>query len=90
MTYEIIATNRFKKERLRLSGEVILLVDEVVFRLANGESLEAKFKDHRLKGDLSGVRECHVKPDILLLYELNKNKLILTCLRVGSHAEIFG
>ncbi|WP_304418120.1 type II toxin-antitoxin system YafQ family toxin, partial [uncultured Helicobacter sp.] len=46
-------------------------------------------KDHALKGEYIGFRECHIKPDLLLIYQKDKHILILTCIDVGSHSKLF-
>ncbi|WP_085440410.1 type II toxin-antitoxin system YafQ family toxin [Magnetofaba australis] len=57
--------------------------------LANDQSLAAKFRDHDLGGNWAGYRECHIKPDLLLIYQKpNDNTLKLA--RLGSHSELFG
>lgn len=66
------------------------LVLDIVTKLANGENLEEKYKDHLLIGNFKGCRECHVKPDLLLVYKINENVLELTLVEVGSHSQLFG
>ncbi|HDX6298077.1 TPA: type II toxin-antitoxin system YafQ family toxin, partial [Campylobacter fetus subsp. venerealis] len=48
-----------------------------------------KFKDHQLKGEYKDFRECHIKPDLLLVYKKDKDLLILIAFKLGSHSEIF-
>ncbi len=62
---------------------------EVISKLASGETLDEKFHDHELLGDWKGFRECHIKPDWLLIYIVNETDLILTLSRTGSHSELF-
>lgn len=62
---------------------------EVISKLAVGETLDEKFHDHELTGDWKGFRECHIKPDWLLIYLVNETDLILTLSRTGSHSELF-
>lgn len=57
--------------------------------LANGEPLPPKNKDHQLKGNYKGHRECHIEPDWLLIYKVQDNMLILTLVRTGSHSKLF-
>ena len=45
------------------------MVDAIVFRLSENEILEKKYNDHKLKGNFKGCRECHIKPDLLLVYK---------------------
>jgi mRNA interferase YafQ len=61
--------------------------DEVIRILAAGESLLAKHRDHPLKGEWRRYRECHVRPDLLLIYRIEGNNLLLA--RLGSHSELF-
>ena len=56
---------------------------------ANGETLDAKYKDHSLTGNYRGTRECHVEPDGLLIYEIRGDVLVLMLYRLGSHSELF-
>lgn len=61
----------------------------VIAALANDRTLESPYRDHDLSGDWSGYRECHVKPDLLLIYrKLDDDTLRLA--RLGSHSELFG
>ena len=57
-------------------------------KLSNGEQLPEKYQDHELKGEWSNFRECHIKPDWLLIYLKNEQELILTLTRTGSHSDL--
>jgi len=46
-----------------------------------------KYKDHAFSGDYMGFRECHVKPDVLLVYDFDDEFLYLV--KLGAHSEIF-
>lgn len=61
----------------------------VLTALSNDEPLHSKYRDHELTGELSGYRECHVKPDLLLIYG-KPDAEILRLARLGSHSELFG
>jgi mRNA interferase YafQ len=61
----------------------------VLLALASDEALEPRHRDHDLSGDWSGYRECHVKPDLLLICRKTENDL-LRLARLGSHSELFG
>ncbi|MBX2397111.1 type II toxin-antitoxin system YafQ family toxin, partial [Campylobacter jejuni] len=63
--------------------------DIIINRIANNETLEAKHRDHALKGNYIGFRECHIQQDLLLVYQKQDDKLILYLLRIGSHSELF-
>lgn len=60
---------------------------EVIRVLAAGESLPAKHRDHHLKGEWSKYRECHIRPDLLLIYRIEGEKVMLA--RLGSHSDLF-
>ena len=51
---------------------------EIIEKLAQGEMLEAKYRDHSLTGDYKGTRECHIDPDWLLIYEIFEDVLVLS------------
>lgn len=59
-------------------------------KLANGEVLAPKHKDHTLSGDWVGHRECHIQPDWLLVYRYDNDVLVLTLSRTGTHSDLFG
>jgi mRNA interferase YafQ len=61
----------------------------VLEALANDKPLEARHRDHELSGDWSGYRECHVRPDLLLIYR-KPDQDTLRLARLGSHSELFG
>ena len=84
-------TTQFKKD-LKLANKQNKPIDElfdVVNKLADNESLYAKYKDHALIGSYSGYRECHIEPDWLLIYTVKKDILTLVLYRTGSHSELF-
>jgi mRNA interferase YafQ len=64
-------------------------LDEVVRMLAEGQILASKYKDHALKGEWTGYRECHIRPDWLLIYKIERQILTLVLTRTGSHADLF-
>ena len=65
------------------------LMEEIIQKLARGEQLPEKNKDHSLSGDYIGCRECHITPDWLLIYEINKGELVLYLTRTGTHSDLF-
>ena len=88
---KIIRSNRFLKD-LRLAKKRNLdlsALEEVVVKLANQELLDEKHHDHALSGDYSDFRECHVKPDWLLIYTIDDEELELFLFRTGSHSDLF-
>lgn len=89
MKYEIKYSTKFKKHYKKLNIKEQQEARAIISRLANDEVLEQKYKDHALKGDFIGFRECHLKPDLLLIYQKQDDKIILYCLDIGSHSELF-
>lgn len=91
MKYEIIYTNQFKRDlkKAKKQNKNLDRLFEVVEKLANGEILEAKYRDHALTGNYKDSRECHIEPDWLLIYEIKNETLVLLLSRVGSHSELF-
>ena len=91
MKYEIVPSNQFRKD-LKLAqkrGYDLDKIKTVITALANGETLEAKYRDHWLTGDYGGYRECHIQPDWLLVYEIKDDVLVLMLYRLGTHSELF-
>jgi len=92
MKYGVARTSRFKREfrRMEKRGLNMQLLRTVVDLLRQGDPLPAKYCDHALTGKYVGVRECHVKPDWLLIYQIEEDILILTLMHTGSHSDLFG
>ena len=89
--YEIRFTNRFKKD-IKLAtkqGKDLDKLFDIIEKLAQGETLEAKYRDYSLIGDYKGTRECHIEPDWLLIYEIVEDVLVLSLQRIGSHSDLF-
>lgn len=87
--YKITTTKKFDKAYDKLKTEDKELVKTIIQKIADGKTLEPKYKDHKLKGALKDFRDCHIKPDLVLIYKLNKDILILNAFNIGSHSEIF-
>ncbi len=88
--YIIQTTSRFEKDykRIAKSGQKDMRkIKNVMYKLASGERLESKFRDHNLSGNYKNRRECHVEPDWLLIYKIDNDKIIFE--RTGSHGELF-
>ena len=87
--YKIFRTSSFKKDYKKLNAKEKELLKTVIAKLANGEELEERYKDHNLIGNYLGCRECHIKPDLLLIYRIDDDILELALVRVGSHSKLF-
>lgn len=88
---KIYQSSRFKRglKKLRKRGEDLDALKFVVDELQRGKRLDAKYRDHFLKGNYLGYRECHVKPDLLLVYRIERDCLILELFDLGSHSDLF-
>ena len=91
MNYAVKWSSRFKKQyKLMMKrGENMELLDDVIRMLAAGKTLPPEYQDHILIGDYSGLHECHICPDWLLIYDHDDTVLVLTLLRTGSHSDLF-
>lgn len=91
MMYRVKYTTAFKKsyKLMKKRGLDLNALDSVVDKLRRGERLEEKHRDHALSGQFAGFRECHVKPDWLLIYLLENDVLTLTLVDTGTHSDLF-
>lgn len=82
-------STRFKKDlkKFEHKKDVLREFNEVLKLLLSRTKLPEKYKDHDLIGEYITYRECHVKPDVLLIYRLEEYLLYLY--RIGSHSELF-
>lgn len=83
--------NQFKKDIKKFSHnqQVINELDKVIHLLLAKQKLPEKYRDHALTGHYNGMRECPIKPDVLLVYFINKQESILFLERLGSHSKLF-
>ncbi len=91
MKYDIEMSARFRKDYklAQKRGYNISLLRNVIEILAQGEELPQKYLDHSLIGDYKGFRECHIAPDWLLIYKIEKELLVLVLTRTGTHSDLF-
>lgn len=91
MKYEVKFTTQFKKDvkLAKKQGKDTEKLFNVIEKLANGEQLEEKYRNHTLTGNYKGCYECHIEPDWLLIYELINDILVLILYRTGSHSDLF-
>lgn len=90
MSYQIQWTSRFKKDYKQAirRGLPIKELDDVIRLLAAGEALPRTLKDHALTGNWLGHRECHIRPDWLLIYKISSNQIALSLTRTGTHSDL--
>ena len=89
MSLEIVQSTRFKRDikKIKKQGKSISELKTLISILARKSPLPEKYKDHCLSGDYSNYKECHIRPDWLLIYKITDNELQLA--RTGSHSELF-
>lgn len=89
--YTLKPTTKFKRDlkRVQQRGYDISLLTTIIKKLAAGEPLPEKHKDHELTGNFVGCRECHITPDWLLIYEIADDELYLYLTRTGTHSDLF-
>jgi mRNA interferase YafQ len=91
MNRDIVWTSQFKRDyKLAIKRNMdSSLLDECIRMLAVCTEPAPEFCDHALTGKWTGHRECHIKPDWLLIYRIESNDLILILTRTGSHSDLF-
>jgi mRNA interferase YafQ len=84
-------TSQFKRDfKLYKHNKVVLEeLDKVLDYLARGIRLPVKNVNHCLVGEFKDCFDCHIKPDVLLVYKIKKAETTILLLRIGSHSEIF-
>ncbi len=87
----VVLSNRFKKDlkQIEKRGYDLSRLEDVVNKLARREKLDTQYRDHALTGNYREFRECHVKPDWLLVYRVDDNDLLLFLFRTGTHSDLF-
>ena len=88
--YRFKPSSKFRKQYKKLNQKEKEITKKIINKLLNNEILESKYKDHKLIGKYAGFRECHIKPDLLLIYKKENNDssgqlpiLILVCIAIG-------
>jgi mRNA interferase YafQ len=87
-------SNKFNKDAKLLkkrSQKDAELLKEFLKKLAKtgNKGLDKKHKAHKLSGNYAGYWECHVKPDLLLIWDENEEILLLELIRTGTHSDLF-
>jgi len=85
-------TRQFERDlkRLRHGGRDLSDLKAVMTSILAGERPGLKFKDHKLLGAWQGRRECHLRPDWLLIYKIDSGRNLVIFERTGSHTDLFG
>ena len=85
----IFRASSFKVDFKKLNNDDKEKLKHVLTILVNNENLEERHKNHQLIGNYSGSMECHIKPDLLLIYKIDIVLNELQLIRVGSHSQLF-
>ena len=91
--YRVRSTKTYRKELKRVSKHRNFDEDslnDIIDTLKRGEKLELKYLDHQLSGEFEDCRECHVKNNLLLVYQKHEDILVLLLIEIGTHDDIFG
>ncbi|MBR5096656.1 MAG: type II toxin-antitoxin system YafQ family toxin [Treponema sp.] len=87
--YKLAKSSAFKKDLKSLSADEREETKEVIRKLAMGETLDEKYHDHQLLGKLKDFRDCHIRPDLVLIYRIYDEVLELYVYRIGSHSKLY-
>lgn len=90
--WTIERTNQFKRDykrelkgqhRATLEGDLV----EALKMLVSDVPLAERYHDHALTGDWKDFRDCHIKPDLVMIYRKPDDECLLL-VRLGSHSEL--
>ena len=84
-------SNRFKKDLkfYQHNQAVLRELEEVLNILVKGAKLPLKNVNHHLVGEFQNCFACHIRPDVVLIYRIEKSTITILLLRIGSHAKLF-
>ena len=94
--YTVVEHQDFRRSYLKfvrsgkLKSRAKTELKRVVELLRIHKPLSVRNRDHALKGEWFGYRECHIKGDLLLVYERKEDVLMLVLINIGTHSELFG
>lgn len=83
----LIDINKVWKKHIK-DGYNLKLLEQVVDMLVKCETLPPKYKNHPLKGKYAGYYDCHILPDWVLIYKIEKERLVLLLFDIGTHSDL--
>ncbi len=85
------ATIQFKKDlkKFKYSAPILHGLNEVTKKLLLRSEMDPRYSDHRLRGEWKGSRDCHIAPDVVLIYRIDEESELLIFERIGSHSDLF-
>ena len=89
LTIEYTAKMKRDAKRLAKRGKDMSKLARALDLLASERPMPAAYQDHPLKGAMQGYRECHIDPNWLLVYRVEKNRMILYASGTGTHSDVF-
>lgn len=92
--YQIVYAKKFAKAYTKLvkgglKKSVQRQIAETIDLIATGKRLPQAYRDHQLHGEFAQYRECHVQGDLLLMYQIVDEELVVLMLNIGSHNDLF-
>ena len=87
---DIVVSSKCRKDlkRARRRGLDMDAFFAVVEMLRRRETLPVRYRDHALTADRAGLRDCHIRPDWVLIYQIRETELVLVLVETGSHADL--
>lgn len=86
---QITASYRKSYKRLKKRGYDMSLLNKAITILQTEKRLPAEYLDHPLQGNYEGYRECHIRPDWILIYTVYRDRLVLVLADTGTHSDLF-
>lgn len=82
-------TEQFKKDLILIkrNGYNLELIQNFINMIKTSQKLDIRYREHNINDKYKGFRECHITPDLILIYKIEKN--LLTVLRIGVHNDLF-
>ncbi len=89
--YNLIYSKKFKKEyrKIQKDSKSYKKLLSFLYELQKGSKLDPRYKNHKLHGEFKNCFECHITPDLLLIYKKEKTDLKILLLMLGSHSKLF-
>ena len=84
-------TKTFRKDfqKCKKRGLDVSLIESVLEMIINDKPLPSRYRNHILSGNYSGCRECHIKPDWIMIYRIDFERNMVILLRTGTHSDLF-
>ena len=89
--YEIEYSNSFKKDYklIKKRGYDLSKLNEIFKQLIEKGNVDAEYLPHKLVGNYSRYRECHIQSDWLLIWEIDKELKVVRLIATGTHSDLF-